>query len=39
MFGNEGRLLTEADWSDINLCAHYPKSKILAEKAAWEIYE
>lgn len=25
-------------WGDPNKCAHYPKSKILAEKAIWEIY-
>ena len=30
------RLHTEADWSDPALCAPYPKSKTLAERAAWD---
>lgn len=25
-------------WSDLSLCSHYPKSKTLAEKAIWELY-
>lgn len=37
--GNEERLLSEADWSDENKCGAYPKSKVKAEKAAWEFYE
>ncbi len=37
--GNETRILDENDWSDVTKCFHYPKSKILAEKAAWNIYE
>ena len=39
LFGNDGKEVNEDDWSDINKCSHYPKSKVLAEKAAWEIYE
>jgi dihydroflavonol-4-reductase len=27
---------TEADWSDVDRAAPYPKSKTLAERAAWE---
>jgi nucleoside-diphosphate-sugar epimerase len=27
---------TEADWSDVDNCHPYPKSKTLAERAAWE---
>ncbi|MFE5290246.1 SDR family oxidoreductase [Nocardia sp. NPDC056611] len=34
--GHEGRLLTEADWSDLAACEAYPKSKTLAERAAWD---
>ncbi|MFE4458061.1 NAD-dependent epimerase/dehydratase family protein [Nocardia tengchongensis] len=34
--GNEGRLLTEADWSDTARCDAYAKSKTLAERAAWD---
>jgi nucleoside-diphosphate-sugar epimerase len=30
------RLRTEADWSDVDNCHPYPKSKTLAERAAWE---
>lgn len=29
------RLRTEADWSDVDNCSPYPKSKTLAEQAAW----
>jgi len=40
LFGNEGQLLSEEHWADPNKCpAAYPKSKILAEKAAWDLYE
>jgi nucleoside-diphosphate-sugar epimerase len=40
LFGNEGQLLTEEHWADPNKCpAAYPKSKILAEKAAWDLWE
>jgi nucleoside-diphosphate-sugar epimerase len=38
-FGNEDKVLTEEDWSDLSKCPAYPKSKVLAEKAAWEFYE
>jgi nucleoside-diphosphate-sugar epimerase len=34
--GNEGHLLTEADWSDPARCDAYQKSKTLAERAAWD---
>ena len=27
---------SESDWSDINACKPYMKSKLLAEKAAWD---
>jgi dihydroflavonol-4-reductase len=30
------RVWTEADWSDVDRCAPYPKSKVYAERAAWE---
>lgn len=30
-------VLTEADWSDADHCDPYPKSKTLAERAAWEL--
>ena len=39
VIGNAGKVCTEEDWSDITKTTHYPKSKILAEKAAWEFYE
>lgn len=29
-------VLTEADWSDPEICEPYPKSKTLAERAAWD---
>jgi dihydroflavonol-4-reductase len=29
------RLRTEADWSEVDNCTPYPKSKTLAERAAW----
>jgi dihydroflavonol-4-reductase len=32
-----GRTRTEADWSDLADCNAYAKSKLLAEKAAWEL--
>ncbi len=31
-----GRVLTEEDWSDPDGCEPYPKSKTLAERAAWD---
>ncbi len=27
---------TEADWSDVDRCGPYPRSKVYAERAAWE---
>lgn len=38
-FGNQEKVIDESMWSDTNKCSHYPKSKTLAEKAAWEFYE
>jgi nucleoside-diphosphate-sugar epimerase len=35
----EGRVFTEADWSDPAHCEPYQKSKTLAERAAWELVE
>ncbi|TFH26984.1 MAG: aldehyde reductase [Myxococcales bacterium] len=34
--GRDGEVLTEKDWSVIERCTPYPKSKTLAERAAWE---
>ena len=31
------RQRTEADWSDLSQCSAYAKSKLLAEKRAWEL--
>lgn len=33
---NHKDLLTEADWSDVDICPPYDKSKFLAERAAWD---
>lgn len=33
---DSARVRTEADWSDPAACGPYPKSKIYAERAAWE---
>lgn len=30
------RMLTEADWSNVDRSGPYPKSKVYAERAAWE---
>jgi len=38
IIGNESSCCTEDDWSVARLCAPYEKSKLLAEKAAWEFY-
>ena len=37
-FGHEKELLDEGMWADPTKCTHYSKSKILAEKAIWDIY-
>ena len=29
-------LLTESDWSEVDRCGPYPKSKVYAERAAWD---
>ncbi|WP_280378785.1 SDR family oxidoreductase [Nocardia wallacei] len=34
--GHPDRVCTEADWSEVAVCDAYEKSKILAERAAWE---
>lgn len=31
-----GRIRTERDWSDLGQCSAYAKSKVLAERAAWD---
>ncbi len=36
---SEGRVLDERDWSDAEHCPPYPKSKTLAEQAAWKFVE
>ncbi|MFB7721335.1 NAD-dependent epimerase/dehydratase family protein [Nocardia sp. NPDC056100] len=36
MRGHGDRVLTEDDWSDVNACNAYEKSKTLAERAAWD---
>ncbi|MFJ4656731.1 NAD-dependent epimerase/dehydratase family protein [Nocardia sp. NPDC088792] len=36
MFGNWNHVLTEQDWSDPGVAPAYPKSKTLAERAAWD---
>jgi len=37
--GNEGELLNENTWADETKCPPYSKSKLKAEKAAWELWE
>jgi len=34
-----GKVLTEEDWSDPARCDPYPKSKTLAERAAWDFVQ
>ncbi len=34
-----GKINTEEDWAVEEACPAYPKSKVRAEKAAWEFYE
>jgi len=34
-----GQVATEEDWSKEEFCSAYPKSKVRAEKAAWDFYE
>jgi nucleoside-diphosphate-sugar epimerase len=34
--GRDGRMRTEADWSDVDRVPAYAKSKTLAERAAWD---
>jgi dihydroflavonol-4-reductase len=41
-FGHEndtGKIYTEEDWSDVERCEPYPKSKTLAERAAWDFVD
>jgi len=37
--GDDGRVLDEGDWSTVGRCPPYPKSKTLAEQAAWKFIE
>ena len=37
--GDNERVFTEEDWSDISATHAYEKSKTLAEKAAWDFLE
>ena len=39
MYGETGKEYTEDDWSPEELCPPYEKSKLLAERAAWEFVE
>jgi nucleoside-diphosphate-sugar epimerase len=36
---NEKEIYDEEDWSDIDACPPYEKSKLLAEKAAWDFID
>ena len=36
---HDHKVRTEADWSNVNRCEAYQKSKTLAERAAWEFAE
>ena len=36
MNGDNGRTYTEEDWSNEDMCGPYEKSKLRAEKAAWD---
>ncbi|MFD4640079.1 SDR family oxidoreductase [Lentzea sp. NPDC058436] len=36
---HDPRVHTEADWSDVDHCGAYAKSKTLAERAAWKFVE
>jgi dihydroflavonol-4-reductase len=33
----DDRVCTEADWSDVDRCGPYPRSKVYAERAAWDL--
>ena len=35
---NQKAIYTEEDWSDVEICAPYEKSKLLAEQAAWDFW-
>lgn len=37
--GHDGKICDENDWSDLSKLSNYPKSKYIAEKAAWDFYE
>ncbi len=37
--GNTKDSYDEEDWSDVNACTTYEKSKTLAEKAAWDFHQ
>jgi nucleoside-diphosphate-sugar epimerase len=36
---NQKELYNEEDWSDIEVCGPYEKSKIMAERAAWDFLD
>ena len=36
---NQKYYFTEEDWSDVQSCQPYEKSKTLAEKAAWDFHK
>lgn len=38
-FFEQGRALTEDDWSELELTHGYEKSKLLAEREAWKFVE
>ena len=35
---NQKPVYTEEDWSDVEICPPYDKSKLLAERAAWDFW-
>jgi nucleoside-diphosphate-sugar epimerase len=39
LYGNEGKTVKPQDWSNEASCSAYSKSKLRAEKAAWDFYE
>jgi dihydroflavonol-4-reductase len=36
---SKDKVYTEEDWSDIDICRPYEKSKTMAEKAAWQFLD
>jgi len=39
LYGNEGKVVGPQDWSNEASCSAYSKSKLRAEKAAWDFWE